>query len=44
MQGVTERNSLNWLFGFLYGVWAVILRLGGSDSISGEMIGVRSFV
>ena len=26
MQGVTERNSLNWLFGIC---WAVILCLGG---------------
>ena len=28
---------------FLYGVQVVILRLGGSDSVSGELIGVRSF-
>ena len=43
MQGVTERNSLNWLFG----VSSVVLTLsscvwGGSDSISGEVSGVRS--
>ena len=43
MQGVTERNSLNWLFG----VSCTVLTLsscvrGGSDNISGEVIGVRS--
>ena len=44
MQGVTERNSLNWLFG----VSCTVFRLsscvwGGSDSGSGELIGVCSF-
>ena len=43
MQGITERNSLNLLFG----VSCIVLTLsscvwGGSDSISGEVIRVRS--
>ena len=43
MQGVTERNNPNWLFG----VSSIVLTLsaciwGGSDSISGEVIGVCS--
>ena len=43
MQGVTERNSLNPLFG----VSCTVLTLSscvwrGSDSISGKVIGVRS--
>ena len=45
MHGVTERNSLNWLFGvscmvsgLSFCVWE------GSNSISGDLIGVRSSV
>ena len=43
MQGVTDRNSLNWLFG----VSCIVFTLSswvswGSDSVSGEVIGVRS--
>ena len=43
MQGVTDRNSLNWLFG----VSCIVFTLSscvswGSVSISGEVIGVRS--
>ena len=42
MQGVTNRNSLNWLFG----VSSIVFTLSsciswGSDSVSGEVIGVR---
>ena len=29
MQGVTDRSSLNWLFGVLYRVYAFILHLVG---------------
>ena len=45
MQGVTERNSLNWLFGvscMVFGLSCCVW--GGSDSISGELIAVRSSV
>ena len=45
MQGVTERNSLNWLFGvsgMLFGLSSCIW--GGSDSISGELISMHSSV
>ena len=45
MQGITERNSLNWLFGIScmvsglsFCVWE------SSNSISGELIGMRSSV
>ena len=34
MHSVTERNSVNWL----YGVGTVVLCQGGSDSVSGEII------
>ena len=42
MQGVTDRNSLNWPFG----VSSIVFTLSsciswGSDSVSGEVIGVR---
>ena len=39
MQGVTERNSLNWLFGvscMVFGLSSCVW--GASDSISGELI------
>ena len=45
MQGVTERNSLNWLFGvscMVFGLSSCVWE--GSDSISGELIAVRSSV
>ena len=45
MQGVTKRNSLNLLFGvscMVFGLSSCIW--GGSDSISGELISVRSSV
>ena len=45
MQGVTEKNSLNWLFGvscMVFGLSSCVW--GGSDSISGELIAVRSSV
>ena len=45
MQGVTERNSLNWLFGvscMVFGLSSCVW--GSSDSISGELIGMRSSV
>ena len=45
VQGVTERNSLNWLFGvscIVFGLLSCVW--GGSDSISGELIGVRCSV
>ena len=43
MQGVTDRNSLNWLFG----VSCIVFMLSscvswGSGSISRKVIGVRS--
>ena len=43
MQGVTDRNSLNWLFG----VSCIVFTLSscfswGSDSVSRKVIGVRS--
>ena len=45
MEGVTDRNSLNWLFG----VSCIVLTLSscvswGSGSISREVIGIRSTV
>ena len=46
MQGVTERNSLNWLFGvscMVFGLSSCVWG-GGSDSISGELIAIRSSV
>ena len=48
MQGITEKNSLNWLFGvscMVFGLSSCVWgRGGGSDSISGELIGVHSSV
>ena len=43
MQGITDRNSLNWLFG----VSCIVFTLSscvswGSDSVSREVIEVRS--
>ena len=41
MQGVTERNSLNWLFGISCTVFTLSSCVwGGSNSVSGEVIGV----
>ena len=43
MQGVTDRNSLNWLFGISCIVFTLSSCVSwGSDSVSGEVIGVRS--
>ena len=43
MQGVTDRNSLNWLFGISCIVFTLSSCVSwASDSVSGEVIGVRS--
>ena len=45
MQGVTERNSLKWLFGVSCMVFELSSCVwGGLDSICGELISVRSSV
>ena len=42
MQGVTNRNSLNWLFGVSWIVFTLSSCVSwGSDSVSGEVIGVH---
>ena len=43
MQGVTDRNSLNWLFGVSCIIFTLTSCISwGSDSMSGEVIRVRS--